>query len=221
MLNEKSRKTLISSSILTADFGRIGEVVGKLEKSGADYIHCDVMDGHFVPNLTFGSKFVGDLKQYTNLPLDVHLMITRPDLYAEKFIEAGASILTFHCEASCDVGALLDKIKKSKVKAGLAISPDTPVKNIEKYIAVSDIILLMSVYPGFGGQKFIERSYERASEIKSLTDKYNPKAIIEIDGGVNFANADAIKACGVEMLVAGNAVFTAPDMAQAIARLRG
>lgn len=213
-------KTIISPSILTADFGSIGEVARRLEKAGADYIHCDVMDGHFVPNITFGSKFVRDLRRYTNLPLDVHLMISRPDLYAQSFIDAGASILTFHCEADCDIEVLLKKIGDAKVLRGLAVSPDTPIKNIEKYIVMSDIILLMSVYPGFGGQKFIKKSYERAAEIKSLMVKHNPKAILEIDGGVNFDNIAAIKDSGVDMIVAGNSVFSASDMADAIERLR-
>ena len=213
------RKTLISPSILTADFGNIGEAVRNLEQAGADYVHCDVMDGHFVPNITFGSKFVSDLKTYTNLPLDVHLMISHPDLYIDRFADAGADIITFHVEAECDAEKTLASIKARNIKAGLAISPDTPVEALAKFVNIVDVVLLMSVYPGFGGQKFIETSYDRARKIKDIIVGGKTNDLLEIDGGVNCENSLAVKNCGVDMLVAGLSVFSASDMREAIKRL--
>ena len=213
------RKTLISPSILTADFGNIGEAVRNLEQAGADYVHCDVMDGHFVPNITFGSKFVSDLKTYTNLPLDVHLMISHPDLYIDRFADAGADLITFHVEAECDAEKTLASIKARNIKAGLAISPDTPVEALAKFVNIVDVVLLMSVYPGFGGQKFIETSYDRARKIKDIIVGGKTNALLEIDGGVNCENSLAVKNCGVDMLVAGSSVFSASDMREAIKRL--
>ena len=218
-MSDTLRKTLISPSILTADFGNIGEAVRKLEKAKADYVHCDVMDGHFVPNLTFGSKFVSDLKKYTKLPLDVHLMISRPDLYIERFADAGADIITFHAEAECDTEETLALIRARNIKAGIALSPDTPVDVVEKYSDFADLVLLMSVYPGFGGQKFIEDSYSRARKIKDIIIRRGSKIHLEIDGGVNFANARKIKDSGVDILVAGSAVFSSEDMGVAIRKL--
>ena len=218
-MSETLRKTLISPSILTADFGNIGQAVQKLERAGADYVHCDVMDGRFVPNLTFGSKFVSDLKSYTRLPLDVHLMISRPDLYIDRFVDAGANVITFHVEADCDAKKTLTDIKARGVKAGLAVSPDTPIGVVEQYLDFTDVILLMSVYPGFGGQKFIEESYARARGIKNMILSKGLSTLLEIDGGVNFENAGKIKDSGVDILVAGSAVFSASDMGEAIGRL--
>lgn len=213
-------KAMIAPSILSADFSRIGEEVSELKKAGADIIHCDVMDGHFVSNITFGAKFVKDLRKIVDLPYDVHLMISEPEKYAGDFIDAGADSITFHYEALNRPAELLSQIRAAKVMCGLALSPDTPVSAIRKYIPMCDIILVMSVYPGFGGQKFIEATYSKLTELKEITSKESPNTLIEIDGGVTISNAEKIKKCGVDILVAGNAVFCASDKSEAVKKLR-
>jgi len=213
-------KTLIAPSILSANFSRMTDELKMLEQAGADLVHCDVMDGIFVPNITFGPKFVADIKKVTKLPLDVHLMITKPERYIDNFIDAGADYLTIHVEATDVLLPTLEKIKKRNVKAGAVISPDTPVGALKNALPMCDIVLLMSVYPGFGGQKFIEKSLTRLAELKQLVQAVNPKCIIEIDGGVTLENAGAIKQAGAQMLVAGNTVFTAPCPKTAIEKLK-
>lgn len=216
----KSKKTMIAPSILSADFSRIGDEVSKLKSAGADIVHCDVMDGHFVPNLTFGAKFIKDLRKTSDLPFDVHLMISEPERYVGDFIKAGANSITFHFEAQNKPEKLLSEIRAANVMCGLAVSPDTPISAIEKYVPMCDIIVVMSVYPGFGGQKFIEKSYEKIKSLKAFIEKNDCDTLIEIDGGVTFENASLIKKCGADILVAGNAVFGADDIAKAVETLR-
>ncbi len=216
----KSKKVMIAPSILSADFACIGKEVARLKEGGADIVHCDVMDGHFVPNLTFGAKFVKDLRKMSDLHFDVHLMISDPEKYVNDFIKAGADSITFHYEAQGKPEELLSAIQSANVMCGLAISPDTPVCEVEKYIPMCDIILIMSVYPGFGGQKFIESSYEKIKNVKEIIARTDSKTLIEIDGGVVFSNVSDIKKCGADIIVAGNAVFGSDDVKAAIENLR-
>ncbi|MCL2822262.1 MAG: ribulose-phosphate 3-epimerase [Firmicutes bacterium] len=211
-------KRLIAPSILSADFADLKNQIKLIEK--ADLIHCDVMDGHFVPNLTFGMKMVEDLKKFAARPLDVHLMISNPEKYIKRFIDAGADFLTFHIEAANDIDTCLDMIKQAKIKGGIAISPDTDINLITRYIDKCDIVVLMSVYPGFGGQKFIEKSLQRLTALKKIKDKINPSCLIQVDGGVTKQNAKTIFDHGADILVAGNAVFGATDPNKAIEELK-
>ena len=212
----------IAPSILSADFSRMGEEVKSLEIAGADYIHCDVMDGAFVDNITFGHHMVRDIRKHTSLPLDVHLMIFNPEKQIEKFVKGGADIITVHKEACGDnIKNVLDLIKSFGIKCGAVISPDTPVSAVYDVIEELDMLLIMSVYPGKGAQAFIENSYKKAEEARKLIDKTGKLIDLEIDGGVGFGNAQKIIDCGVNVLVSGNTIFKAPDKAEAIRVLRG
>lgn len=204
----KTGKTLVAPSILSADFARMGEEVARMEACGADMIHCDVMDGIFVPNITFGFKMVSDIRKRTALPLDVHLMIDRPERYVARFADAGADYITVHYEATEVLIPTLEEIKKLGVKCGAVISPDTDTEVLRESFHMCDIVLLMSVYPGFGGQKFIPKSLQRMAELKKMRAETGSKALLEIDGGVIRENAADIVKAGTDILVAGNTLFS-------------
>jgi ribulose-phosphate 3-epimerase len=199
----------------------MGEEVCSLEKSGADLVHCDVMDGVFVPNITFGIKMVEDLRKVTSLPLDCHLMIVNPEKYVEKFAAAGADIITVHYEACKEnLASVLKQIKVAGVKCGAVINPDTPVCAIEKVIPLCDMVLVMSVFPGFGGQKFIPECLDKLRELRKEIDGLGKDILLEIDGGVHAGNVEEIKGAGADVIVAGSAVFNAENRAEMIAKLK-
>lgn len=212
--------TLIAPSILSGNFAEMGEEVKKLKGYGADWVHVDVMDGVFVPNLTFGFKMIKDLRPLSDLLFDVHLMITEPKRYVERFVSSGADLVSFHLEAEEDIDGTIDLIKAAGAKAGLAINPDTPVEKLAPYIKKLDLVLVMSVFPGFGGQKFIDGSLDRIASARALCDASDKSCLVEVDGGVTLDNANGISRAGADVIVAGNAVFGASDRALAIKKLR-
>ena len=214
-------KAIIAPSILSGNFADMGNEVKSLKAMGADWVHVDVMDGVFVPNLTFGFKMIKDIRQLSDLFFDVHLMITNPKRYVERFVSSGADLVSFHYEAEDDIDGTLDIIKSAGCKCGLAINPDADVDVIIPYLDKLDLILIMTVFPGFGGQKFIDGSLERIARAKALRDKLAPSALVEVDGGVNIGNAQSIISAGADVMVAGNAVFGATDRTAAIKQLRG
>ncbi|PFG12926.1 ribulose-phosphate 3-epimerase [Bacillus sp. es.036] len=210
----------IAPSILASDFARLGEEVKDVEAAGADYIHVDVMDGHFVPNITIGAPIVRALRPITSLPLDVHLMIENPDQYIEEFAEAGADILTVHAEACPHLHRTIQLIKSKGVKAGVVINPATPVDAIKHVIEDVDLVLLMTVNPGFGGQAFIDRVLSKITETKQLADSLGVSPEIEVDGGVNAETARACIEAGATVLVAGSAIYSQSDRKAAIDQIR-
>lgn len=210
----------IAPSILSADFARLGDEIKDVEAGGADYIHVDVMDGHFVPNITIGPLIVEAIRPVTKLPLDVHLMIENPDQYIEAFAKAGADYITVHVEASRHLHRTIQFIKSTGVKAGVVINPATPVESLKHIIEDLDMVLLMSVNPGFGGQKFISSVLPKIRQVKEMADEVNPNLEIEVDGGVNEETARLCVEAGATVLVAGSAVFNKEDRAAAIARLK-
>lgn len=211
---------LIAPSVLSADFGNLQRDSEMLNHSEADWFHVDIMDGVFVPNISFGFPVVNVLKKHAQKPLDVHLMIVDPDRYISRFAEAGAHVLTVHIEACTHLHRTLQVIKNNKMQAGIALNPHTPASALSDIVADADLVCVMSVNPGFGGQKFIENTYRKVSELKELILKNNSKAKIEIDGGVTLDNAAALVAAGADILVAGNTVFAAPDPVAMIAQLK-
>ena len=198
-------------SILSADFARLADAAAAVEEAGADWIHVDVMDGHFVPNLTFGPKMVADLRKATRLPLDVHLMIERPEEWVDRYADAGATYLTIHVEASGDVPGTLAAIRARGVHPGLTLNPETPVDAVLPHLAKVDLALVMSVRPGFGGQKFIEGALDKVGTIRKELDARKLAAELEVDGGVKPDNALRIVRAGASVLVAGSAVFEDPE----------
>ena len=210
----------IAPSILASDFARLGEEVKDVEAAGADYIHVDVMDGHFVPNITIGAPIVRALRPVTSLPLDVHLMIENPDQYIEEFADAGADILTVHAEACPHLHRTIQLIKSKGVKAGVVINPATPVDAIKHVIEDVDLVLLMTVNPGFGGQAFIDRVLSKITETKQLADSLGVAPEIEVDGGVNAETARACIEAGATVLVAGSAIYSQSDRKAAIDQIR-
>ena len=211
---------ILSPSLLSADFANLQQAIELINKTQADWFHIDVMDGMFVPNITIGQPVVKAIKKHAKKPLDVHLMIMEPDRYIRGFKEAGADILTVHEEACRHLNRSLSNIREEGMKAGVSINPHTPVSALENIIEYADLVLIMSVNPGFGGQKFIENSYRKIEELNRLKQKYNPNLIIEVDGGVSLENAPALLSAGADALVEGNAIFSANDMAQRIAEFK-
>jgi len=201
------KKIKISPSILSADFSQLGEEIKNLESSGADMIHVDVMDGHFVPNLTIGPPVIKALRKYTKIPFDVHLMINPVHKYIKDYAESGADIITIHPEATTSLQESIDEIKKFKKKVGLSLNPDTKIEVIEKYLDQIDLVLVMSVFPGFGGQKFIKDVLKKIEKISEIKDKENFKFDIEVDGGINFSNFKEVLKAGANVLVSGTTIF--------------
>jgi ribulose-phosphate 3-epimerase len=213
-------KVLIAPSILSADYLNFGRDIARLEKAGADIIHIDVMDGVFVPNITFGAGLVKYIRNITKLPLDCHLMIVNPDKYIESFAEAGADYITVHYEVCRELRKTLKSIRKFGVKAGVSLNPDTQITKILPFLEEADLALVMSVFPGFGGQKFIMESVGRIMELKESVLKKKQSVKIEVDGGVNEETAPLINEAGADILVAGSAVFSSKNIKQAIKNLR-
>ena len=214
-------KVQIAPSILSADFSKMGEEILSLQNAGADIVHCDVMDGVFVNNITFGIKMIEDIRKLTSLPLDCHLMIVNPEKYVERFAKAGADYITVHYEACKDnLKEVLTLIKSTGVKCGAVINPDTPVSAIQDVLPLCDMVLVMSVFPGFGGQKFIPECLGKLRELRGLIDGLGKEILLEIDGGVHAGNVEEIKGAGADVIVAGSAVFNAENRAEMIAKLK-
>ena len=210
---------LIAPSMLASNFGKLEDEITMVNNSKADWFHIDVMDGVFVPNISFGTPIMNVLKKCAKKPLDVHLMIVNPDNYLEKFAELGSSVLTVHSEACTHLHRTVQKIKSLKMKAGVAINPHTPISSLESIIDEIDLVCVMSVNPGFGGQSFIENTYQKVEDLKSLINKKNSKAIIEIDGGVTSKNAKKLVEKGADVLVAGRYVFKSDNPTETISTL--
>lgn len=211
---------LVAPSILAADFNKLGEQIEMLNQSEADFVHCDVMDGVFVPNISFGLPVISAVKSISQKPLDVHLMIVNPERYIADFQQAGAGIITVHYEACTHLHRTVQQIKSVGAKASVCLNPHTPVFLLEDIISDLDMVLLMSVNPGFGGQKFIENTYQKVAGLKELILKKNSNATIEIDGGVNFEVGKKLYAAGADILVAGSFVFGATNPIETIAKLK-
>jgi ribulose-phosphate 3-epimerase len=211
----------IAPSLLSADFANMARDIKELESAGADLLHCDVMDGVFVPNITFGIKMIEDIKKITNLKLDAHLMIVEPQKYIERFAKAGADIITIHIEAVKNAVEAIQQIKSFGVSAGIVLNPETSVSAIKDVLPFCDMVLVMSVHPGFGGQEFIASSIEKIKEIKSMITALGKDIDLEVDGGINFDNVQSVIDAGANIIVAGNTVFSADDKKTAIMRLRG
>lgn len=201
----------ICPSILSADFAKLSEEIKEVEQGGADIIHCDIMDGHFVPNITFGPDVVAKVNEITGLPLDVHLMIENSDRYVEAFAKAGADYISVHYENNYHLNRLLEKIKSLGVKAGVVLNPSSPVMLLQNTLEFADFVLLMSVNPGFGGQKFILNSIDKILELRELINQLNPDCKIEIDGGIGLENIKLVSDAGVDMFVCGASIFKSVD----------
>jgi len=202
---------IISPSVLSADFGHLADDIAMLDRSEAEWIHIDVMDGVFVPNISFGFPVMGPIRQGTKKVLDTHLMIVNPEKYVERFVRAGADIVTIHLEATEDVRGAIAMIKKAGAKAGVSIKPKTPVAAVAPYLSELDLVLVMSVEPGFGGQSFIPGSLEKIAQLRAMAREMGLETIIEVDGGISARNAGAVYGAGADVLVAGSSVFGAED----------
>jgi ribulose-phosphate 3-epimerase len=210
----------IAASILSADLGRLREQVEDALAGGAEWLHVDVMDGHFVPNLTFGAPILRALRRITDVPLDVHLMVERPEHYLAEFAEAGATVFTFHPEATVHVQRHLAAARERGMMAGLALNPSTPVSHIEELLADLDLVLVMSVNPGYGGQAYIPQSTEKIRRVRALLDRRRVRAVLEVDGGITLDTIGEAWAAGADTFVAGTAVFGTADPAQAVRELQ-
>ncbi len=211
---------LIAPSILSADFSRLGEEVKAVERVGADWIHVDVMDGHFVPNVTIGPLVVKAVRGVTELPLDVHLMIEDPDLYLEDFARAGSTLMTVQVEACVHLDRTIHAIKALNVKAGVALNPATPLSTIEWVLEDVDMVLVMSVNPGFGGQKFIPQALQKIRDLKTMIRAKNPNVLIEVDGGINQDTIRSVSEAGADVFVAGSAIFGSSDYGKTVGKFR-
>lgn len=210
----------LAPSILSADFSCLAEEIKRVEKAGVEYLHIDVMDGEFVPNITIGAPVVKDIRKCSNLVFDVHLMIVKPERYVDDFYKAGADIITFHYEAAEDTGKLIDKIHSLGIKASVSVKPKTPVEVVFPFLDKLDMVLIMTVEPGFGGQAFITEMYDKIRKLRSEIDNRGLKTEIEIDGGANPENIREIVKSGVDIVVAGSAVFKSKDAAETVRLLR-
>lgn len=210
----------IAPSILSADFTRLGEEIKAVEKAGADYIHIDVMDGHFVPNITVGPMIVKAARRASGLPLDVHLMIENPELYIDDFVKAGSDLITVHAETVTHLHRLLGVIREAGVRAGAALNPATPLSSIEYVLEHVDMVVLMTVNPGFGGQSFIPEALPKITELKKMIVQRGMKLDIEVDGGINVKNIAQVAQAGANVFVAGNAIFGSRDYTETISMMR-
>jgi ribulose-phosphate 3-epimerase len=206
----------IAPSILSANFAALGEDIRKVEEAGAQLIHVDVMDGHFVPNITIGPPVVSSIRRATKLPLDVHLMISDPDKYIPAFVDAGADMLTVHAEATVHLDRTLNFIRSQNVGVGVSINPATPISNLQYALGLADMLLIMTVNPGFGGQKFIPYTLEKIREARQVIENRAYRCVIEVDGGIDTKTVPDVVRAGAEVLVAGSAIFHAPDPARKI-----
>lgn len=211
---------ILAPSILSADFTNLSQQIRLVEMAGADWIHCDIMDGHFVPNITFGPFIVEAVNRITNLPLDVHLMIKKPELYVKEFVQAGADFITVHFEEVVHLNRVINQIKEHGAKAGVVINPSTPVHSIKDIAEYIDLLLIMTVNPGFGGQKFIPNSIRRIHEAVELREKFRTKFLIEVDGGINNQNIKTVSDAGVDVIVAGASIFKADNISAATTELK-
>ena len=215
-----SHNVLIAPSVLSADFGKLAEEVAVVEAGGADWIHVDVMDGHFVPNLTYGADIIAALRRATDLPLDVHLMVERPEFYIAPFADAGAALFTFHPEATNHVQRQLDQVRACGMRAGLALNPGTPLSYVDEIVNDLDLLLLMTVNPGFGGQQYIPAATKKIARARCLLDDAGSAARLQLDGGINRDTIGAAFRAGADTFVAGSAVFKADDPGDAVKALR-
>jgi ribulose-phosphate 3-epimerase len=210
----------IAPSILSADFAKLGEDIVAIDKAGADFIHIDVMDGNYVPNISIGLPVIKSIRKYTEKTFDVHLMIEEPGRFIDDFIDVGADLITVHYEADRHVDRTIQYIKSKGIKAGIVLNPGTPVSMIKDLIPALDMVLIMSVNPGFGGQKFIEYSLDKIAEVKELSEKYNKELLIQVDGGIDASNIKKVVDAGANVIVAGSAVFKDGKVEENIAALR-
>jgi ribulose-phosphate 3-epimerase len=213
-------KNLLAPSILSADFTKLAEQVAVVESGGADVIHLDVMDGHFVPNITFGPKMVADIRKITKLPLDVHLMISEPEKYISNFAKSGADWISVHYEASKHLNRLVNQVKDNGCKAGVVINPATTIDLLDDILEYADYILIMSVNPGFGGQKFIENSLEKARKLNEKITKLKLSTFLEMDGGIGTDNMKVVKDSGINVFVCGNSIFGSKDIKGTIHQMK-
>jgi len=210
----------ISASILSADFSKLENEIKEIESAGADIIHCDIMDGHFVPNISFGPYIVKKVNDVTTLPIDVHLMINHPEKYINEFHKAGANYISVHYENNIHLNRLINQIKDLGIFSGVVINPSTPVAFLKDIVYITDYVLIMSVNPGFGGQQFIGESISKIKELKSLIQDRNPNCLIEVDGGINLENIKKVSDAGADIIVAGASIFSSRDKGTTIKKMK-